>query len=593
MLPPVDPFFVPAGRRAVVPEIQARFEQLTGATPVVGFDGVPDPGDAVAGTERIAGFMAQHDRREWLLRLDARQGMTWRTEPVPASHRATIGFLLNMGFGNGSPLPQPTGQWDILVNERLAVSVRTVNHSQVWRMGDRAFAFAANRIETARPYESLRLSAAIRDEAFAAFGPALLTVPASWVEAGAPATIHVRSVAGDASSRWIRLAPTGNILNWGNIWAAVHVLTQPHPSVGPHQVFFGDIHTHSGETVDGKNKGCGRASRAENYEYARGPGALDFYALTEHEYQVDPGKIDEFLGLADTYEESGRFVCLPGFEFTNQLYGHRNVYFRDTGGTVFNTNKEWAGPTMDPDKCHSPHDLWAAMAATGVPFLTVPHHPTAIPHPLNLDFHNPKYDRLYEVYSSWGSSEYYGDFPRGVSDRWRRHDFRDAVARGLRFGAIASSDGHDGHPGNVQGMQQRHHHLFHFCGSGRAAVLAQELTRHEIFDALHARRCYATTGVPILLGVRLGAAVMGAELPALTAQRRPVLEVTCTGTNGLDHIRIMKNARVAATIPCHGERETALQWEDASYSNDEPASYYVRVVQQDRESAWSSPIWVG
>lgn len=591
MMCPTDPFFVPDGRRAILPEIQARFEETTGATPIVGFDSMLDPGDAVSGTDRIAGFMAQHDRREWLLRLDAHKGMTWRTKPVPEEHRGRICFLLNMGFGNGSALPQPTGQWDIFVNDHLAVSIRTVNHSQVWRLGDSALAFAANRIETACPYESLCLSSAIRDEAFAAFGPALLTVPASWVEANAPATIHIRSVARDASSRWVRLAPTGNILEWGNVWAAVQVLTRPHPRVGKYQVFFGDIHTHSGETMDGGDGGCGRGTRVENYEYARGPGALDFYALTEHEYQIDPQKTHEFLGLADTYDESGRFVCLPGFEFTNQLFGHRNVYFRDTGGAVFNTNKEWGRPTLDPDKCFTPHDLWSAMEATGIPFLTVPHHPTAIPHPLNLDFHNPAYDRLYEIYSTWGSSEYYGDFPRGVSDRWQRHDFRDAISRGLRFGVIASSDGHDAHPGNAQGMQQKHHHIFHFCGSGRAAVLAPELTRHDIFDALHARRCYATTGVPILLDVRIGDAVMGTEMNPF-AGRRPVLDVTCSGTNGLDHIRIMKNARVAATIPCHGEHETSLQWEDYAYSNDEPASYYVRVVQADRESAWSSPIWV-
>ena len=139
----------------------------------------------------------------------------------------------------------------------------------------------------------------------------------------------------------------------------------------------------------------------------------------------------------------------------------------------------------------------------------------------------------------------------------------------------------------------KHHHLFHFCGSGRTAVLCKELTRPAVFKALHARRCYATTGVPIVLDVRMGTTLMGSEIPRLASGKRPQLRVTCTGTNGLDHIRIIKNGHVAVTVPYHGEVNCSLEWEDATYTPDEPSAYYVRVVQKDRESAWSSPIWIG
>ena len=225
--------------------------------------------------------------------------------------------------------------------------------------------------------------------------------------------------------------------------------------------------------------------------------------------------------------------------------------------------------------------------------ITVPHHTSATSHPLNPDFHNPRYDRLFEVYSCWGSSEYYGDLPRGVSDRWTGGTYRDALQRGQRYGVIASSDGHDAHPGNAQSPLVKHHHMFHFCGSGRAAALAEELTREAIYDALYARRCYATTGVPIVLDVRAGEATMGSELPALDRGEKPRLSMACRGTCGIDHIRIIKNARVVATVPCHGERQYELEWRDEAYERDRPNSYYVRVVQRDRESAWSSPIWIG
>lgn len=591
----MDPFFGCGSRRAIIGEIGEVLQKKTGATPVCGFAEMLEPGDALVNTERYSGFAEMNDRREWLLPLSERRGMTWHTESVPDDSVDAVSFLFNIGFGNGNPLPQPTGAWQLLVNGRPAVRIRGVNHSQLWQADECSFAFAANRIESAPAYGSLCLSSIIRDESTAAFGPAMLKVPTAWLERGKAATISVEPIADVPSTRWMQIGPCVNIMQTTDIWAAADILARnSHPQIGDYSLFFGDIHTHSGQVMDQcKNQGCGMGSRVDNYEYAREPGALDFYSLTDHEWQIDPHKTDEYLGLADIYNENGRFVCLPGFEYTNLLYGHRNVYFRDSGGSVFNTNTDWRGPTLDPSKCNTPSDLWNAMEKTGVPFITVPHHPSATSHPLNLDFCDPRYDRLYEVYSCWGSSEYYGDFPRGVSDRFRSGDFQDAIRRGLRYGAIASSDGHDGHPGNAQSPLIKHHHIFHYCGSGRAAVLAPELTRAAVFDALRARRCYATTGVPIILDCTVCNAVIGSEIPALASGRVPQLRFSCIGTNGLNHVRIVKNGQIVHTIPCHGRRSIQEEWEDKCYDPESPASYYVRVVQVDRESAWSSPVWIG
>ncbi len=591
----MNPFFGQGKRRAVHSEIRAAIEAMTGGSPAYGFVEMLDAGDAVLNTDRVSGFGEMHDRREWILTLSSKRGMAWKTDLVPEYCTDAVLFVLNIGFGNGSPLPQPTGAWQLSVNGRPAVRIRGVNHSQRWQGAECAFAFAANRIECAPPYASLCLSSAIRDESVAASGPALLSVPADWLEKGKPATIGVEPVADVPSTRWLQLQPCADILQTTNIWAAVEVLAgDPGPGVGEYRVFFGDIHTHSGQVLDEcNNQGCGTGSRRDNYEYAREPGGLDFYSLTDHEWQIDPHRTDEYLALADIYNEDGRFVCLPGFEYTNLLYGHRNVYFRDSGGIVFNTNTDWGRPTLDPSKCKTPRDLWDALETCGVRCITVPHHASAASHPLNLDFYDPRYDRLYEIYSSWGSSEYDGDFPHGVSDRFPSGHFQDALRRGQRYGVLASSDGHDGHPGNAQSPWVKHHHLFHFCGSGLAAVLAPELTRAAVFDALYARRCYATTGVPIVLDVTVCDAVMGSELPALAPGRSPRIRVSCTGTNGLDHLRIVKNGQIVHSFPCFGQRTFLDEWEDKGYDPKGTVSYYVRAVQVDRECAWSSPVWIG
>jgi len=72
-------------------------------------------------------------------------------------------------------------------------------------------------------------------------------------------------------------------------------------------------------------------------------------------------------------------------------------------------------------------------------------------------------------------------------------------------------------------------------------VLAAELTREAIFDAIRNRRTYAVTGDRIALDFQLNGRLMGSELP-YTRPRE--LAVTVTGWDQLDRVEILKNNRV-------------------------------------------------
>ena len=589
-LPPCHAYDRSGSRRALEADVRTWLRTRYGVEPVAGFAALLDLGDGVSGGPRISGFMERHTVGEWLLRLSATKGMTWQTQKVPATSCAQVGFVLGLGFGNGSPLPQPSGAWQLSVNDRPAVALRLVNHGQLWRQGECWLAFAANRVETAEPFGSLCLSSILTQESQAAFGPALLAVPTAWLEPGQPARLRLEPCRQTPSLRWIQIEHNPGLLQQADIYRLAECLDGPPELSGGWRLYFGDLHTHSGQVREEcLDRGCGLGTRQENYDYARGPGGLDFYALTDHEYQVDPARAAEYLALADANQQPGRFVCLPAFEFTSLVYGHRNAYFRGPGGTVVNSNREGGPPTLDPARSVPPAELWERLQGCGVPFLTIPHHPSSTSHPCNLGLLDERFDRLLEVYSVWGSSEYYGDFPRGVSDRYRALDVRDALRRGYHVGLVAGADGHDGHPGDAQGPASKHPHQYHFCGSGRAVVLAQELSREAVFDALFARRCYATSGPPIVLDVRLNGALMGQCLSAARLGR-PRLTVLCRGSSGLDHLRIVRNGQVVHTQFCHGEPTVTLEWEDPAVAAEGPVSYYVRVVQRDRESAWSSPI---
>nr|MBC8492180.1 DUF3604 domain-containing protein [Chloroflexota bacterium] len=105
---------------------------------------------------------------------------------------------------------------------------------------------------------------------------------------------------------------------------------------------------------------------------------------------------------------------------------------------------------------------------------------------------------LVEVFSTHGNSEYY-DCPRHVLWQARGQSVVDALLRGFRLGFIGSSDYHEVLTGHLLRIQDtprtiNNQHMQARCGL--AAVRANALTRTGLFEAMKARRTYATSGIP-------------------------------------------------------------------------------------------------
>jgi hypothetical protein len=121
-----------------------------------------------------------------------------------------------------------------------------------------------------------------------------------------------------------------------------------------------------------------------------------------------------------------------------------------------------------------------------------------------------------------------------------------------------------------------------------AVALAEDHTRAAILDAFQRRHCYAATD-NILLDVRCGEHLMGDELEA----NGPIqLRVLAHGTRPIARLDIIKDfLYVYSTEP--NQHRVELTWTDAE--RDRPAGtswYYVRLIQDDGELAWSSPLWI-
>jgi len=341
-------------------------------------------------------------------------------------------------------------------------------------------------------------------------------------------------------------------------------------------LYWGDIHIHS-ELSDG----VGSPERA--YQLARDVYHLDFCALSDHDLKGDPWGIA--CKYSSIYNRDGRFVTFPAYEWTSEKYGHRNVYFRSENDTV-------ECPSSSQE--FSIEELYELLGKFRSRCIVIPHHPL-----WHMDFssHDPELERLVEIYSIWGSSENRSNKLQFLSEKQpgyiHNESIREVLNRGYKYGLLASGDSHLQYPGDpfpldkirtpVTPATKKEGIIF---GPGKMAVFAPELTRDAIWQAMYDRNCYATTGARIILQFHINGVPMGSET---CIEKDPEISIFASGSDELSIVEIIKNGEVKHQSSAQGH-EASIEFVDSSFSKD--SWYYVKIVQNDGETAWSSPIWV-
>jgi hypothetical protein len=231
--------------------------------------------------------------------------------------------------------------------------------------------------------------------------------------------------------------------------------------------YWADLHGQSGETV-------GTGSIDALAAYARDLAGVDAICHQGNDFQITPEGWADFQRAFDAFDVPGRFVFLPGYEWSGNtaLGGDRNVIFPDSGRTIRRSCHALVESLADEaTDALDARALHAALRAEGAPVLCIPHVGGRY---ANLHYaHDRLLERAVEVHSDWGTFDWLLD---------------DAFAVGARVGIVANSDGHKGrqgasHPGASQ---------FGSFG-GLTCLLAADLSRAGIFDALRRRHHYATT----------------------------------------------------------------------------------------------------
>ena len=294
-----------------------------------------------------------------------------------------------------------------------------------------------------------------------------------------------------------------------------------------HEILFGDIHNHNA-------CGYGIGSMERTIEIAR--SHLDFFAFTGHSswHDLEPmeggreqhwlqgferlreawPEIQDLIAAANTGDGFSAFL---GFEWHSGHFGDQCVVFPDDHQPV----------------CYAKDVAELRRFCLAKDALMIPHH-LAYPQGhrgVNWDVFDEACTPVVEVFSEHGNSEHdrgpYDFFSHSMGGRDTTQTARHALAQGLRFGFVASSDSHSGFPGAY--------------GEGLLGVQSRGRDRGSIMEAIRARRTWGLTGDRIEVDFTVDGAPMGSTIEA-GGEVEVVYEVR--GRDELDVVEVIQDGRI-------------------------------------------------
>ncbi len=347
----------------------------------------------------------------------------------------------------------------------------------------------------------------------------------------------------------VALAPAGTRAAGGSPAAASRGAAPVRAAAPVYRVFFGDLHAHTAFS-DGKGtpeKAYAQAAR----------GGADFLALTDHREGLTAAEWARTQSAAAA-ATSRTFVAIPGYEVKPAI-GHLNIY--DT-------------TELSPIGLDAPalYDWIAARAA-----IAEWNHPTRY----SEDFAGYAH-RTAERDAAISMIEVvnHGGIPL---DPDYERSYRRALDKGWHVMPAANGDVHDATwiTGNDE----------------RTALLAADLTAEALYEAMRARRGYATRFDGLLVDYTVGGAVMGTVIPARTGKLTIAVRVRGRdAAKGLTIGRLDVVTNGGKVVASSSRDGTALDW--TTRIRVRPGRYYylrvwAKVLFLDVKTAWTAPVWVG
>ena len=284
--------------------------------------------------------------------------------------------------------------------------------------------------------------------------------------------------------------------------------------------YWADLHGQTETTV-------GTGTVAEYFAFARDVAAVDVSAHQGNDFQVTADDWREIQRETRRYHEPGRFITFLGYEWSGNTPAggdHNVLWFEDDQPIYRSSHWQVADKAEAPTDRYPVSELYDTLRDEKA--LIIPHigGRRAI-----LDYHRDDQAPLIEICSVHGHFE------------WFLHE---AFERDLKVGVVGNGDDHTGRPGASYATDSS----FGVRG-GLTCVLAGELTRRGIWEALQARRTYATTGERIYLAFSANGHAMGEEC---RIEGSPRFEVEVIGTGPLRSVEIVNGTQIAYAHPLGG-----------------------------------------
>lgn len=339
-----------------------------------------------------------------------------------------------------------------------------------------------------------------------------------------------------------------------------------------YKIYRGDTHRHTEFSMDGNNDG----SLLQTYRYAVDVAALDYLLASEHNGSGGPN--NEYVNwllqqTVDVFSYAGAFQPYYGYERSIRYpAGHRNILFAKRGNPALPVLPEEARSERGAGRLYEYLKRHDGIAIS---------HTSATRMGTDWRDNDPEVEPLVEIFQGDRVSAEYEGAPLAANSENITSQIGGFEPAGYVWNAWGK--------GYKLGVQAASDHLStHYS---YACTIAEEFTREGMLDAMKQRHSYGATD-NIILDYRLETPDGKEHLQGdiIETEEGFELKIRIIGTTPLRQVDLIKNQQFLHNrqkLP----QESTFTFVDKDKQPGEDY-YYVRVVQEDDNVAWSSPIWV-